>query len=171
MTFDSYPRPSRHRTIAHRLADAGYATGMVGLWHLGTPEPVSTKKELKRVQESHVAYRYVPLHTATCRYVPLHIATCRYTPLLPLHTLPPSHHTDPAVTYRATQEADPAKFALAAGGKVKKAVAAEYAVLQEHVKKVGGFGFADRLYAAPLDSEAVILPGESNRSRNRHPAR
>jgi len=105
VSYDSYPRPSRHRTLGHRLKEVGYATGMVGLWHLGSPEPVSSKKDLKRVLET-----------------------------------------------------EPAKYAHAAGGKVKKVVAAEYAALQEHVKKVGGFEFADRLYAAPLDSEAVILP-------------
>ena len=34
----------------------------------------------------------------------------------------------------------------------------EYAALQEHVKKVGGFDWAERLYASPLDSDGVVLP-------------
>ena len=105
VSYESYPRPSRHRTLAHRLGEHGYVTGMVGLWHLGTPESVTAKKELKRVSET------------------------------------------PAE-----------KFAHAAGGKVKRAVAAEYAELQEHVKKVGGFESAERLYAAPLDTDGITLP-------------
>lgn len=49
-------------------------------------------------------------------------------------------------------------WATLLGGKVKRTVAAEYAALQEHVKKVGSFDWAERLYAAPLDGEGVILP-------------
>jgi arylsulfatase A-like enzyme len=50
------------------------------------------------------------------------------------------------------------KFAVAGGGKVKRAVLAEYTALQSHVKRVGGFEVAERVYAAPLDAEAVLLP-------------
>ena len=61
------------------------------------------------------------------------------------------------------EETPPERFAVAAGGKVRSAVKAEYASVQEHVKRVGGFEEAERLYAAPLDAEGasgVILPSK-----------
>ena len=56
------------------------------------------------------------------------------------------------------REAPAAKWTVAAGGKVKRAVVAEYASVQEHVRQVAGFDHAERVYAAPLDSEALLLP-------------
>lgn len=105
VSYDTAPRPSRHPTIGHRLSAIGYATGMVGLWHLGLPEPTSKSRELRRVEDTAVD-----------------------------------------------------KFGVAAGGKVKRTVLAEYANLQEHVKRVGGFEQAERVYAAPLDADGVLLP-------------
>ena len=35
---------------------------------------------------------------------------------------------------------------------------AEYSALQEHVMRVGGFDEAERVYAAPLDSDSLVLP-------------
>ena len=62
------------------------------------------------------------------------------------------------------EETPPERFAVAAGGKVRSQVKAEYASVQEHVKRVGGFEEAERLYAAPLDADAgagsVILPSK-----------
>ena len=55
-------------------------------------------------------------------------------------------------------EATVDKFAVAGGGRVKRTVTAEYAGLQEHVRKVGGFEYAERLYAAPIDTDVVTLP-------------
>ena len=52
VSYDTAPRPSRHLTLAHRLKGMGYSTGMVGLWHLGLPEPVSAKRDLKKVDET-----------------------------------------------------------------------------------------------------------------------
>ena len=53
---------------------------------------------------------------------------------------------------------DARQFAVAAGGKIKRLVKDEYAALQQHVKRVGGFESAERVYAAPLDSDGVLLP-------------
>ena len=105
VSFDAAPRPSRHPTLAHRLSSLGYTTGIVGLWHLGMPHPVSK-----------------------------------------------------AATRRHIEEATAEKFAQAMGGRVKRAVLAEYAALQKHVKRVGGFDEADRLYGAPLDADDLVLP-------------
>ena len=80
-------------------------TGHVGMWGLGVPNPVSSKADLRKVED---------------------------TP------------------------AD--KFASLAGGKVKRAVKAEYAALQEHVKRLGGYDEVERVYAAPLDNDGVVLP-------------
>ena len=49
------------------------------------------------------------------------------------------------------RDAPAAKWAVAAGGKVKRAVVAEYASVQEHVRQVAGFEHVERVYAAPLD--------------------
>lgn len=104
---DTAPRASRHPTLATRLSSLGYYTGLVGLWHLGTPTPVTRKRERARVED---------------------------TP--------------------------PDKFAVAGGGKIRQTVKSEYAALQEHVKRIGGFDEAERLYAGPLDRENsdVVLP-------------
>ena len=44
------------------------------------------------------------------------------------------------------REAPAAKWTVAAGGKVKRAVVAEYAAVQEHVKQAAGFDHAERVY-------------------------
>ena len=44
---------------------------------------------------------------------------------------------------------------------VKRAVLSEYAALQEHVRRVGGFDEAERVYAAPLDMDGIILDPRS----------
>ena len=59
---------------------------------------------------------------------------------------------------RQVRDAPAAKWKVAAGGKVKRAVLAEYAAVQEHVRRVAGFEHAERVYAAPLDSDALLLP-------------
>ena len=59
---------------------------------------------------------------------------------------------------KQVRDALPAKWTVAAGGKVKRAVLDEYAAVQEHVRTAGGFQYAERLYGAPLDSEALLLP-------------
>ena len=105
VSYDTAPRPSRHATVGHRLQSLGYATGIAGLWHLGLPEPVSPRRDLRKVEET-----------------------------------PGS------------------RFAVAGAGKVKRTVLAEYAALQEHVMRVGGFDEAERVYAAPLDMDGVALP-------------
>ena len=56
------------------------------------------------------------------------------------------------------RDAPAAKWAVAAGGKVKRAVVAEYASVQDHVRQVAGFEHVERVYAAPLDSAALLLP-------------
>jgi len=50
VAYDTRLRQTRHRTVAHRLREVGYRTGVAGLWHLGTPEPVSSKREQERLQ-------------------------------------------------------------------------------------------------------------------------
>ena len=59
---------------------------------------------------------------------------------------------------RQVRDAPAAKWKVAAGGKVKRAVLAEYASVQEHVRQVAGFEHAERVYAAPLDSDSLLLP-------------
>ena len=46
------------------------------------------------------------------------------------------------------------------GGKIRQTVKSEYAALQEHVKRVGGFDEAERVYASPLDGDGgdLVLP-------------
>ena len=68
------------------------------------------------------------------------------------------HPVSKAATRRHIEEATAEKFAQAMGGRVKRAVLAEYAALQKHVKRVGGFDEADRLYGAPLDADDLVLP-------------
>ena len=41
---------------------------------------------------------------------------------------------------------------------MKRAVVAEYASVQDHVRQVAGFEHVERVYAAPLDSAALLLP-------------
>ena len=38
-----------HRTLPHKLRRLGYTTGLVGLWHLGTPESNLGKKLTRQV--------------------------------------------------------------------------------------------------------------------------
>ena len=59
---------------------------------------------------------------------------------------------------KRVKETPPEKWVVAGGGKVKKTVLGEYEALQAHVKAVGGFSIAERLYAAPLDTDSVVLP-------------
>ena len=59
---------------------------------------------------------------------------------------------------KRVKETPPEKWVVAGGGKVKKTVLGEYEALQAHVKAVGGFSVAERLYAAPLDTDSVVLP-------------
>ena len=59
---------------------------------------------------------------------------------------------------KRVKETPPEKWVVAGGGKVKKTVLGEYQALQAHVKAVGGFSIAERLYAAPLDTDSVVLP-------------
>lgn len=52
VSYEAAPRPSRHVTLGHKLSSLGYATGLVGLWHLGLPEQVSKSKDLARLEET-----------------------------------------------------------------------------------------------------------------------
>ena len=105
VSYDSVLQPGSHRTLPHKLGAAGYTTGLVGLWHVGLPEPKVSKKLGRQVRDALAA-----------------------------------------------------KWTVAAGGKVKRAVLDEYAAAQEHVRSAGGFQFAERVYGAPLDSDALLLP-------------
>ena len=99
-----------HRTLPHKLRRLGYTTGLVGLWHLGTPESNLGKKLTRQVRDAPAAKRAV-----------------RW--LSPLYT--------PCPLWQV-RDAPAAKWAVAAGGKVKRAVVAEYASVQEHVRQVAG---------------------------------
>lgn len=69
VSFDSRLRHRRHRTLAHRLKDLGYTTGMAGLWHLGTPELSSAKKDLDRLRAiSRELADKVAAGTARCAF-------------------------------------------------------------------------------------------------------
>ena len=104
-----------HRTLPHKLRRLGYTTGLVGLWHLGTPESNLGKKLTRQVP-----------------YLPISPYISPYLPISPCISLAGKKLT------RQVRDAPAAKWAVAAGGKVKRAVVAEYASVQEHVRQVAG---------------------------------
>ena len=43
---------------------------------------------------------------------------------------------------------------------MKRTVLEAYAVAQQHIRQLGGFHHAERVYSSPLDSDALLLPRE-----------
>jgi len=106
VSFDSTLRAEdNHRALPHKLSALGYTTGVVGLWHVGLPESEAGKKLTKQV------------------LLPLHVPSGGYAP--------PSRRSCPLASSRhQVRDALPAKWTVAAGGKVKRAVLDEYAAVQ-----------------------------------------
>ena len=129
-----------HRTLPHKLRRLGYTTGLVGLWHLGTPESNLGKKLTRQVPHLPISpyiSPYLPISpcislagkklTRQVRDAPAAKRAVRW--LSPLYS--------PCPLWQV-RDAPAAKWAVAAGGKVKRAVVAEYASVQEHVRQVVG---------------------------------
>ena len=58
---ETYLAP-HHRTLPHKLRRLGYTTGLVGLWHLGTPESNAGKKLSRQVPNAQC-----PMPNAKCQ--------------------------------------------------------------------------------------------------------
>ena len=61
--------------LKERLRSLGYATGITGLWHLGTPDAVSPKRDLKKVDDLTPRSARSPVHTEP-RYTTLTCVPC-----------------------------------------------------------------------------------------------
>ena len=79
-----------HRTLPHKLRRLGYTTGLVGLWHLGTPESNLGKKLTRQVP-------YLPISPHISPYLPTSPHISPYLPTSPRRAA----HARPRAPHRA----------------------------------------------------------------------
>ena len=73
-----------HRTLPHKLRRLGYTTGLVGLWHLGTPESNLGKKLTRQVPHLPIS-PYISLYLTISHYISLYLHVSHYiSPYLPI---------------------------------------------------------------------------------------